>query len=104
MDSATGRRRTVEWLMAEGSAPDVEALLDEMTRRPEWHQWAAYRGAGIDAFFPERSQSSDGARAVCESCEVRAECLEAALANGDKHGIWGAVSERWRRVLRQAVA
>jgi WhiB family redox-sensing transcriptional regulator len=35
---------------------------------------------------------------VCE------DCLEYALANGEKFGIWGGLSERERRRLRRARA
>ncbi|MEY3132868.1 MAG: hypothetical protein RLZ29_1205, partial [Actinomycetota bacterium] len=33
--------------------------------------------------------------------EVREQCLEYALANGEKFGIWGGLSERERRRLRR---
>jgi WhiB family redox-sensing transcriptional regulator len=32
---------------------------------------------------------------------VRGECLEFALANGEKFGIWGGMSERERRRIRR---
>jgi WhiB family redox-sensing transcriptional regulator len=32
---------------------------------------------------------------------VRLDCLEYALANGEKFGIWGGLSERERRRLRR---
>jgi WhiB family redox-sensing transcriptional regulator len=35
---------------------------------------------------------------------VREDCLEYALANGEKFGIWGGLSERERRRLRRARA
>jgi WhiB family redox-sensing transcriptional regulator len=35
---------------------------------------------------------------------VRLECLEYALANGEKFGIWGGMSERERRRIRRARA
>jgi len=35
---------------------------------------------------------------------VRGECLEYALVNGEKFGIWGGLSERERRRLRRARA
>jgi WhiB family redox-sensing transcriptional regulator len=35
---------------------------------------------------------------------VRNECLEYALVNGEKFGIWGGLSERERRRLRRARA
>ena len=46
---------------------------------------------------------SDGgdAKKVCVGCEVRAECLEYALANDERFGIWGGLSERERRKLKK---
>jgi WhiB family redox-sensing transcriptional regulator len=32
---------------------------------------------------------------------VREDCLEYALANGEKFGIWGGLSERARRRIRR---
>ena len=32
---------------------------------------------------------------------VREDCLEYALANGEKFGIWGGLSERERRKIRR---
>jgi WhiB family redox-sensing transcriptional regulator len=59
------------------------------------------RGPGVDAFFPSPSESAATATAFCERCEVRAECLETALADPHTAGIWGGVSERGRRMLRK---
>ena len=52
-------------------------------------------------FFPERGASTREAKEVCRGCVVRGECLEYALANGEKFGIWGGLSERERRRLRR---
>ena len=38
------------------------------------------------------------------SCEVRAECLEYALAHDERFGIWGGLSERERRRLKRRSA
>ena len=38
---------------------------------------------------------------MCRGCVVREDCLEYALANGEKFGIWGGLSERERRRLRR---
>jgi WhiB family transcriptional regulator, redox-sensing transcriptional regulator len=35
-------------------------------------------------------------------CSVRPECLTYAFAMGERHGIWGGLSERDRRTLRVA--
>lgn len=50
-----------------------------------------------DAFFPEKGGSNRAAKALCASCEVRAQCLAFALAHDERYGIWGGKSERERR-------
>jgi WhiB family redox-sensing transcriptional regulator len=58
-------------------------------------------GVDPDLFFPERGASTREAREVCRGCVVRGDCLEYALANAEKFGIWGGLSERERRRLRR---
>jgi WhiB family redox-sensing transcriptional regulator len=54
-----------------------------------------------EAFFPEKGGSTRDAKKICSSCEVRAHCLEYALENDERFGIWGGLSERERRKLRK---
>ncbi|MGH4000389.1 MAG: WhiB family transcriptional regulator [Pseudonocardiaceae bacterium] len=55
-----------------------------------------------DGFYPEKGGSTREAKATCMRCEVRAECLEAALDRRERYGIWGGVSERDRcKMLKQ---
>ena len=61
-------------------------------------------GVDPDLFFPERGASTREAKEVCRGCVVREDCLEFALANGEKFGIWGGLSERERRRIRRARA
>jgi WhiB family redox-sensing transcriptional regulator len=49
----------------------------------------------------EKGGSTREAKKVCVSCEVRAECLEYALENDERFGIWGGLSERERRKLKR---
>lgn len=69
---------------------------------PDWRASAGCKGADPDLFFPERGESTGAAKAVCRECPVRRDCLEYALANVEKFGIWGGLSERERRRVRQA--
>ena len=66
-----------------------------------WQDHANCLGVDPDLFFPERGASTREAKEVCRGCEVRAECLEFALQNGEKFGIWGGLSERERRRIRR---
>ena len=66
-----------------------------------WKQDANCLGINPDLFYPERGVSSAQAKSVCRGCTVKEQCLEYALQNGEKFGIWGGMSERGRRVLRR---
>jgi WhiB family transcriptional regulator, redox-sensing transcriptional regulator len=69
-----------------------------------WQVQANCMGVDPDLFFPERGASTREAKEVCRGCVVREACLEYALDNGEKFGIWGGMSERERRRLRRARA
>lgn len=71
---------------------------DEM---PGWWDKANCLGVDPDLFFPERGASTREAKEVCRGCVVQGDCLEYALANGEKFGIWGGMSERERRRIRR---
>jgi WhiB family redox-sensing transcriptional regulator len=75
----------------------VEILTIEIA---DWHRQAACRGM-TELFFPDDSDPADVAKAVCRRCPVRIPCLDYAIANGEKYGIWGGFSERERRRLRR---
>ena len=74
--------------------------VDEVAAE-SWQAFANCLGVDPDLFFPERGASTKEAKQVCQSCVVREECLEYALANGEKFGIWGGLSERERRRIRR---
>ena len=59
------------------------------------------RGLDADLFFPERGASTRLAKSVCRQCPVQEECLEYAVNNREKFGIWGGLSERERRAIRK---
>lgn len=68
-----------------------------------WQDRALCAQTDPEAFFPEKGGSTREAKKVCTGCEVRAECLEYALANDERFGIWGGLSERERRKLKRRV-
>ena len=70
----------------------------------DWKSRANCMGVDPDLFFPERGMSTREAKEVCRGCVVREDCLEYALANGEKFGIWGGLSARERRRIRRARA
>ena len=66
-----------------------------------WQADALCSQTDPEAFFPEKGGSTRDAKRICSSCDVRAECLEYALENDERFGIWGGLSERERRKLRK---
>ncbi len=66
-----------------------------------WQSEALCAQTDPEAFFPEKGGSTRDAKRVCGACNVRSECLEYALTNDERFGIWGGLSERERRRLRK---
>jgi WhiB family transcriptional regulator, redox-sensing transcriptional regulator len=77
-------------------------LGGDAAEEPGWQEQALCAQTDPEAFFPEKGGSTREAKRICSGCEVRAECLEYALANDERFGIWGGLSERERRRLRRA--
>ena len=101
-------------LLAPGAAPDeynsAEPVwigfrpgLDDFSDEGElgWQTDALCAQTDPEAFFPEKGGSTRDAKKVCGACNVKAQCLEYALANDERFGIWGGLSERERRRLRK---
>jgi WhiB family redox-sensing transcriptional regulator len=73
----------------------------EQEQEQDWQERALCAQTDPEAFFPEKGGSTREAKKICGGCEVRAECLEYALAHDERFGIWGGLSERERRRLRK---
>ena len=71
----------------------------------EWRKKARCQGLEGDRFFPGQYENAVAkqAKQICQECTVRKDCLEYALKVGEKHGIWGGLSERERRPLHKAM-
>ena len=68
----------------------------------DWAERALCAQTDPEAFFPEKGGSTREAKKVCLTCDVRGECLEYALGNDERFGIWGGLSERERRRLKKS--
>jgi WhiB family redox-sensing transcriptional regulator len=66
-----------------------------------WQAEAVCSQTDPEAFFPEKGGSTRDAKKICSGCNVKAQCLEYALANDERFGIWGGLSERERRKLKK---
>jgi WhiB family redox-sensing transcriptional regulator len=67
-----------------------------------WQTDALCAQTDPEAFFPEKGGSTRDAKRICTTCEVKAQCLDYALQNDERFGIWGGLSERERRRLRRS--
>ncbi|GAA1596425.1 WhiB family transcriptional regulator [Streptomyces globosus] len=67
---------------------------------PAWYEYALCAQTGAEFFFPEPGNSLREAKRLCAACEVRTGCLEYALANDERFGVWGGLSEAERLALR----
>jgi WhiB family redox-sensing transcriptional regulator len=73
----------------------------EVPAELEWQERALCAQTDPEAFFPEKGGSTREAKRVCLSCEVRVQCLDYALENDERFGIWGGLSERERRRVKK---
>ncbi len=93
-------RNRLVWNLGETSA--MAAGTDLLVAdEPDWHDRALCAQTDPEAFFPEKGGSTREAKKICTGCEVRSECLSYALANDERFGIWGGLSERERRRLKR---
>ena len=115
LDGETGTPAATVTALFPGDARPVEAVpvsqdwaaIPGVTTEPvegelAWQADALCAQTDPEAFFPEKGGSTRDAKRVCEACTVKDACLEYAMANDERFGIWGGLSERERRRLRRA--
>jgi WhiB family transcriptional regulator, redox-sensing transcriptional regulator len=67
----------------------------------EWYRRAACRGQGPTAFVRGPKFDYGAIRDLCDTCPVRRECLEYALADESLTGLWGGTTDTERRMIRR---
>ena len=72
--------------------------------RLAWSDSGRCSTADPELFFPPPGADTSAARSICRGCPVRRHCLDYALETGQKHGIWGGMTESQRRRLRRPAA
>src|SRR6201994_1690222 len=76
----------------------------QQAERSDWWRSAACRDTDPELFFPVTQYGpgageTERAKAVCQACPVRRQCLQYALATGQAHGVWGGLTETARQLL-----
>ena len=87
-------------------------MTTRMQRGFDWREEAACAGRPSSTFYPPprsedkftRRQRESRAKAVCATCAVRQACLEHAIEQDERYGIWGGLNGRERRRLIATLA
>lgn len=93
---------------AANGRPQLSLVPEQVSIEPEidedqWQERALCAQTDPEAFFPEKGGSTREAKRICQGCEVKDACLDYALANDERFGIWGGLSERERRRIKRGV-
>lgn len=80
--------------------------LPPTTFTDDWREVSACRDTDPQLFFPvgTTGQAVDqiaNAKAVCQHCVARRDCLQFALDTNQDSGVWGGASEEERRAMRR---
>lgn len=82
--------------MIAGALIAIERLVGDP---PEWTLASICTSVDPEIFYPEKGGSTREGKKVCRARPVVNACLQYALDNQERFGIWGAHSERERRKL-----
>lgn len=68
-----------------------------------WYEEAACASYPAELFFPpsDAPSAANAAKAICQGCPVREECLSFALETAQAEGVWGGMNAGERRRLRR---
>ncbi|HSH55604.1 MAG TPA: WhiB family transcriptional regulator [Candidatus Limnocylindrales bacterium] len=76
-------------------------VREQISDGESWEIFSACASKNPDLFFgyegeraKERNQREAAARAICDTCIVRSDCLEAALELEDSYGVRGGMGSR----------
>jgi WhiB family redox-sensing transcriptional regulator len=84
----------------------MTTILERLDLAPApWRQSAACAGVDPELFHPDRGpgerKAMAAAKSICANCPVQRECLEDALEQDDRYGIWGGLLPDEREQLRR---
>lgn len=81
------------------------SVVDELffDAQEPWYEEAACASYPAELFFPpsDAPSAANAAKAICEGCPVREECLSFALETAQAEGVWGGMNAGERRRLRR---
>lgn len=77
------------------------ACKDSLTP-DDWFIDAGYHGRRLTS--AALAAAVDAVKAICAACPSRTACLDFAIANDQREGIWGGLTERERAVMHRRKA
>ncbi len=113
------RHRQLRWRSTPGGLPSPFPIPTTATTRSSsateqfsretrrtmdisWMAAGSCRQVPPETMFPTDSAGVIVARGVCADCPVRSNCLDYALANRIKEGVWGGTSSRQRTRINRS--
>lgn len=67
----------------------------------DWMQFANCIGADPNLFYQAKGRTPREAKRLCDGCAVKSECLDYAIANDERFGVWGGASAEEREAIRR---
>lgn len=69
----------------------------------DWHTRALCAKTGGDWWYADKTSKDEikTAKTICQLCDVQTQCLETALANDERFGIWGGLTPEQRIKIRR---
>jgi WhiB family redox-sensing transcriptional regulator len=69
----------------------------------DWHLDAVCATTDPDLFWPDKGDrhGADKAKRICASCPVVQQCLEFAIVNEEREGVWGNTTPEQRSRIRR---
>jgi hypothetical protein len=71
---------------------DMMSDLIDMATATAWMDGARCAQSDPEAWFPEAGEHSADAKAICGGCPIRQQCLDYALAEDIRWGVWGGLT------------
>ena len=80
-------------------------ILNFDLEQEAWMEEGSCVYANTELFFPVGSsmkaiKQSNEAKAICNECVVKIDCLEYAIRTNQDSGVWGGTTEEERKSLR----
>lgn len=84
-----------------GMVSDNKQEVDGLAHVAPRSSWVHYAACSSNpAPFQAKVEDIDACRAICSECPVRQRCLEYAVANEERWGVWGGLTYKERKAQK----